>query len=124
MTNGSAFMLGCAYTLHKGAHVRTDMLWEKYTERKKGIVDLASYLLLFFPTLITLLVISVDDAWYSFTIQEASEQTPWRPLLWPFRAAIPLSALLLMVQGVSECLKCWFQIRFRREFEHREKLEV
>jgi TRAP-type mannitol/chloroaromatic compound transport system permease small subunit len=27
MTNGSAFMLGCAYALHKGAHVRTDMLW-------------------------------------------------------------------------------------------------
>jgi TRAP-type mannitol/chloroaromatic compound transport system permease small subunit len=124
MTNGSAFMLGCAYTLHKGAHVRTDMLWEKYTERKKGIVDLASYLLLFFPTLITLLVISVDDAWYSFVIHEASEQTPWRPVLWPFRSAIPLSALLLMVQGVSECLKCWYQIRFGREFEHREKLEV
>src|SRR4030095_1471329 len=36
MTNGAAFMLGCAYTLHKGAHVRTDMLWEGYPERKKG----------------------------------------------------------------------------------------
>ena len=124
MTNGAAFMLGCAYTLHKGAHVRTDMLWEKYTERRKGVVDLASYLLLFFPTLITLLVISVDDAWYSFIIREASEQTPWRPVLWPFRSAIPLAALLLMVQGVSECLKCWYQIRSGREFEHREKLEV
>jgi TRAP-type mannitol/chloroaromatic compound transport system permease small subunit len=66
----------------------------------------------------------VDDAWYSFVIREASEQTPWRPVLWPFRSAIPLAALLLMVQGVSECLKCWYQIRFGREFEHREKLEV
>jgi hypothetical protein len=29
-----------------------------------------------------------------------------------------------MVQGVSETLKCWYQIRFGREFQHREKLEV
>jgi len=124
MTNGSAFMLGCAYALHKGAHVRTDMLWERYSERKKGWIDLGSYLLLFYPTLITLMLISIDDAWYSYSIGEASEQTPWRPIMWPLRASIPLAAILLMVQGVAECLKCWFQIRNGREFEHREKLEV
>ena len=42
----------------------------------------------------------------------------------PFRSAIPLAALLLMIQGVAEMLKCWFQILYGREFEHREKLEV
>ena len=124
MTNGSAFMLGCAYALHKGAHVRTDMLWEKFSERKKGWIDLVSYLVFFYPTLITLMLISIDGAWYAFQIRELSEQTPWRPIMWPFRSAIPLAALLLMVQGVSESLKCCYQIRFRREFEHREKLEV
>ena len=124
MANGSAFMLGCAYALHKGAHVRTDMLWDKYSERKKGAVDLVSYLFLFFPVMITFFYISVDDAWYSYTIQETSEQSPWRPILWPFRASVPLAALLFMIQGVSESLKCWYQIRFGREFEHREKIEV
>src|SRR5262245_10779958 len=124
MANGAGFMLGCAYALHKGAHVRTDMLWNNFSERKKGWVDLISYLFLFYPTLITLMVISVDDAWYAFQINELSEQTPWRPILWPFRASVPLAALLLMVQGVSESLKCCYQIRFGREFEHREKLEV
>ncbi|HUQ76491.1 MAG TPA: TRAP transporter small permease subunit, partial [Burkholderiales bacterium] len=89
MTNGSAFMLGCAYALHKGAHVRTDMLWEKFSERKKGWIDLISYVVFFYPTLITLMVISIDDAWYSFQIQEHSEQTPWAPIMWPFRSAIP-----------------------------------
>jgi len=124
MTNGSAFMLGCAYALHKGAHVRTDMLWEKFSERKKGWIDLTSYLVFFYPTLITLMLISIDDAWYAFKIHELSEQTPWRPIMWPFRSAVPLAALLLMVQGISESLKCVYQIRFQREFEHRQKLEV
>jgi len=124
MTNGSAFMLGCAYALHKGAHVRTDMLWEKFSERRKGTIDLVSYLLLFYPTLVILMAISVDDAFYSFSIGEESEQTAWRPVMWPFRASVPLAAVLLMVQGVSESLKCCYQIRFGREFEHREKIEV
>jgi hypothetical protein len=37
---------------------------------------------------------------------------------------VPLAALLFMIQGVSESLKCWYQIRFDREFEPREKVEV
>ena len=112
-----------ALALLKGAHVRTDMLWEKFSERKKGWIDLVSYLVFFYPTLITLMVISIDDAWYAFQINELSELTPWRPVMWPFRSAIPLAALLLMIQGVSETLKCVYQIRNNREFEHREKLE-
>ena len=124
MVNGSAFMLGCGYALLKGAHVRTDMLWEKFSQRRRGTIDLVSYLLLFFPVMITLFLISVDDAWYSFVIHEESEQTAWRPIMWPFRASVPLAAALMMVQGVSETLKCCFQIRFQREFQHREKLEI
>ena len=124
MATGSSFMLGCGYAMLKGAHVRTDMLWEKYSERKKGTIDLVAYLILFFPAMTTFLIISVDDAWYSYVIQETSEQSPWRPILWPFRASVPLAALLFMVQGVSESLKCGYQIRFNKEFEHREKVEV
>ena len=87
-------------------------------------LDLVAYLLLFFPAMTTFFVISVDDAWYSYVIRETSEQSPWRPILWPFRASVPLAALLFMVQGVSESLKCGYQIRYNKEFEHREKVEV
>src|SRR4029453_431891 len=38
MANGAAFMLGAGYALLKGAHVRTDIYWENYSERKKGVV--------------------------------------------------------------------------------------
>jgi len=124
MINGTAFMLGCAYALLKGAHVRTDIFWEQYSERRKGIIDLLSYLVLFFPSMITLMVISIDDAWLSYSIGERSQESVWRAIMWPFRAVIPLAALLFMIQGVSESLKCLYQIRFGREFEHREKIEV
>jgi TRAP-type mannitol/chloroaromatic compound transport system permease small subunit len=124
MANGSAFMLGCAYALLKGAHVRTDIFWEKYSERKKGLIDLLSYLVLFFPSMITLMLISYDDVLHSYVTGERSQESLWRAIMWPFRATIPLAALLFMIQGISEALKCVYQIRFGREFEHREKLEV
>jgi TRAP-type mannitol/chloroaromatic compound transport system permease small subunit len=124
MANGSAFMLGCAYALYKGAHVRTDIFWENYSERTKGIVDLVSYLLLFFPVMITMMAISIDDVIHSYVTGERSQESLWRATMWPFRSVIPLSALLFMIQGISEVLKCIYQIRFGREFAHREKLEV
>jgi TRAP-type mannitol/chloroaromatic compound transport system permease small subunit len=83
-----------------------------------------SYLVLFFPTMMTMMIISIDDAWSSFMLGERSQESIWRAIMWPFRASIPLSALLFMIQGVSEALKCCYQIRFGREFMHREKLEV
>ncbi|MBZ0148073.1 MAG: TRAP transporter small permease subunit [Pseudorhodoplanes sp.] len=124
MVNGSAFMLGCSYTLLKGAHVRTDIFWEGYSERRKGIVDLCSYLILFFPSMITLMIIGYDAAEYSWIINERSQESMWRVTMWPFRASIPLAAILFMIQGVSETLKCVYQIRYGREFQHREKIEV
>lgn len=124
MANGAAFMLGCGYALLKGAHVRTDIFWEGYSERKKGVIDLLSYLVLFFPAMITLMTISIGDALLSFEVGERSQESVWRAIMWPFRASIPLAALLFMIQGLSEALKCIYQIRFGREFAHREKLEV
>jgi TRAP-type mannitol/chloroaromatic compound transport system permease small subunit len=124
MVNGSAFMLGCAYALLKGAHVRTDIFWDNFSERKKGLIDFWSYLLLFYPTMIVFFAISADDAWFAYELGERSEQTPWRPLLWPFRAAVPIMALLMMIQGISETLKSYYQIKTGQEFQHREKVEV
>ena len=53
MANGAAFMLGAGYALLKGAHVRTDIYWENYSERQKGVVDLVSYMVFFYPAMVT-----------------------------------------------------------------------
>jgi TRAP-type mannitol/chloroaromatic compound transport system permease small subunit len=124
MANGASFMLACGYALYKGAHVRTDIFWEKYSERTKGYVDMVSYLVLFFPTMLFLFWVGLEGAMHSFSTGERSQESIWRAIMWPFRASVPLAALLFMIQGVSEVLKCWYQIRFGREFQHREKLEV
>jgi TRAP-type mannitol/chloroaromatic compound transport system permease small subunit len=124
MTYATLFMLGAAYALHKGAHIRTDFFWEHFSTRRKGIIDSISYIVFFFPSLTMLFIISFDEALYAWRIKETSDQTPWRPLLWPFKGVIPLACLLLMIQGVSELIKSLYMARTGVELEHKEKVEI
>jgi TRAP-type mannitol/chloroaromatic compound transport system permease small subunit len=124
MLYGSLFMLGAAYALHKGAHIRTDFFWERFSIRKKGVIDAIAYIVFFFPSLAIFFAISAEEAWSSFRMGETSEQTAWRPYLWPVKAVVPLTALLLLIQGVSELLKSLHAARTGVELEHKEKVEI
>jgi TRAP-type mannitol/chloroaromatic compound transport system permease small subunit len=124
MLYGALFMLGAAYALHKGAHIRTDFFWEKWSVRTKGKVDAIAYVVFFFPALITLFFVSAQEAWYSFSINETSEQTPWRPIIWPFKSVVPITCLLLLIQGVSEMIKSIYAAKTGIELEHKEKVEI
>jgi TRAP-type mannitol/chloroaromatic compound transport system permease small subunit len=119
MLYGALFMLGAAYALRRGAHIRTDMLWENFSEATKGKIDFYAYILFFFPGMILLFGTSIDDAWHALLLDERSEQTAWRPYLWPLKAVVPLSAALLLIQGVSEIMKSWYMMRTGKEFEHK-----
>ncbi len=124
MLYAAIFMLGAAYALHKGAHIRTDFFFESWSIRTKGVIDSIAYIALFFPSLITFFIVSADDAWHAFLISETSEQTAWRPLLWPFKTIVPLTCLLLVVQGISEVIKSLHAALTGVELEHKEKVEV
>jgi TRAP-type mannitol/chloroaromatic compound transport system permease small subunit len=124
MLYAAIFMLGAAHALHKGAHIRTDFYFERWSVRTRGTIDTVAYLLLFFPSLAILLAVSGHEAWYAFDIGETSEQTPWRPLLWPFKAVVPLTMLFLLIQGVSETIKCVYAAYTGIELEHKEKVDV
>ena len=124
MLYGTIFMLGAAYALHKGAHIRTDFFYEKWTDKTKGMVDSISYIIFFFPSIIMLLIASGNEAWYAFTISETSEQTPWRPILWPYKSVVPVTCVMLLVQGVSETIKSVYAWRTGVVLEHKEKIEI
>jgi TRAP-type mannitol/chloroaromatic compound transport system permease small subunit len=124
MSFGALFMLGTALALQKGAHVRTDMLWDKFSERKKGIIDSVAYLVFFLPTMAVLFFISVDDFLYSLSINERSNSGAWAPIIWPLRAVIPITAALLFIQGISEVMKSLWAARTGEVLVKHEKIEV
>ena len=87
------------------------MLWESFSDRTKGLIDSVGYLLFFLPTMAVLFWISVDDFFYSMSINERSNTTSWQPILWPLRGVIPLACLLLFIQGISELMKSLWAAR-------------
>src|SRR5687768_850092 len=116
MLYGAMFMLGAAYALRVGAHIRTDFFWERWSLRTRGVIDTVAYVVFFFPGIALFFWVGWGEAWYAYGIGETSEQTPWRPLLWPLKATIPLAAALLLLQGLSELAKSLYAAVTGRAF--------
>jgi TRAP-type mannitol/chloroaromatic compound transport system permease small subunit len=124
MSFGALFMLGAAYALREGAHVRTDMLWDRFSDRRKGVIDSVAFVVFFFPTMAVLFALSLEEFLYAWDMDERSTLSTWQPVIWPLRGVIPLAALLLMLQGVSELLKSLWAARTGEALVHHEKIEI
>jgi TRAP-type mannitol/chloroaromatic compound transport system permease small subunit len=121
---GALFMIAASFALLKGAHVRTDMLWDNFSDRTKGIIDSCCFLLLFLPTMAILGWSSWDDFLHSMDINEKSNSGAWQPIIWPLRAVIPFSCGMLFLQGISELLKSVWAVRSGKLLVKHEKIEV
>jgi TRAP-type mannitol/chloroaromatic compound transport system permease small subunit len=124
MSYATLFMLGAALALLRGAHVRTDMLWERFSDRTKGMIDSLALVLFFLPTMVVLFAISIDDFLYAVSIDERSSSGAWTPILWPLRGVIPLTALMLFLQGISELMKSLWAWRTGQFLTVHEKIEI
>ena len=124
MSYAALFMLGAALALLRGAHVRTDMLWERFSDRRKGMIDSVALAVFFLPTMAVLFYISIDDFIYSISIDERSSSGAWTPILWPLRGVIPLTAFMLFLQGISELMKSLWAWRTGVFLTVHEKIEV
>ena len=105
MLYGTFFMLGSAWTLQRQGHIRTDSFYANWSRRTRGIVDVLCYLVFFFPALTIFLVLGWEYFTRSFEQNERIVTSPWLPIVWPFKLVIPVTAALLLLQGVSELLK-------------------
>jgi len=124
MLYGTHFMLGTAYTLMRVGHVRTDMLYSNWSIRRQNWIDAIGYFFFFFPAMILLFYFGWQEFYHSFSIGETSDASPWRPIVYPFKGVIPLTALLLLTQGIAELLKSIYAIRTGREWVKREVIEI
>ena len=111
MIYGALFMLGAAYTLYRGAHIRTDFLYQKWPVKVQALVDAACYLLLFFPGIVIFLWIGSEFAWNSYLRSERSVGSSWMPVIYPLKAVLPIATAMLLLQGIAEFLKCMHALR-------------
>jgi TRAP-type mannitol/chloroaromatic compound transport system permease small subunit len=97
-----AFMLAAAWTLKAGAHVRVDVFYRGASERTRAMVDLLGTLILLLPMAGLILWMSVPYVVRSWSILERSQETSGLPFVFVLKTAIPLFALLMILQGIAE----------------------
>jgi len=105
MLYGAMFVLGAAYALSKGVHIRADFIYRRWSVKTQGWVDTLLYLVCYFPTMGIFLWVSTEWAWISLSRGERGTDTAWMPLLGPLKSCVPVGISFLILQGISELLK-------------------
>ena len=93
-------MIVAGYTLLHKAHVSIDIVYEKFSQRTKAILDVITYSVFFFPFLLVVLYEGIKYAANSWKIAETS-WSAFAPPLYPIKTVIPITAALLLIQGAS-----------------------
>ena len=78
---GALFMLGAAYALSKGVHIRADFLYRNFKTKTQGIIDFCLYILFYFPGLIIFLYMTIGFVEESIRRGERGMDTTWMPYM-------------------------------------------
>ena len=103
---GALFFMAGAYTLSRNGHVRGDFLYRTWSPRTQGIVELALYVLFFYPGVLALVFSGWGYGTEAFRIREVSVNSPAGVPIWQLKFLIPFGAGLLALQGLAEVLRC------------------
>ncbi|MBB3974766.1 TRAP transporter small permease subunit [Hansschlegelia beijingensis] len=111
MLYGLLFMSAGAYTLSRNGHVRGDFLYRQWRPRTQAALDLVLYILFFFPGILAMVYAGWIFFELSYETNETSSFSPDGLLLWPFKLIIPITGVLMAMQGVVEVLRCWICLK-------------
>ena len=105
MLYGTLFMMGGAYTLAHDGHVRGDFFYGRFKPRTQAWLDLVLYVMFFLPGIGAL----TWAGWTYFNESLAMNEQTFNatPIpVYPFKFVIPVAGAIVMLQGLSEILRC------------------
>ena len=108
---GGLFYMAGAYTISRGGHVRADMFYRLWRPRVQATVELVLYVLFFFPGILALIFAGWFYGREAMRIGEASIYSPVGIPVWQIKMLIPVGAVLLLLQGIAEVLRCVLCLR-------------
>ena len=108
---GALFLMAGPYALAQDAHVRGDVLYRLFPFKVQARIDLILYIFFFFPGMLALFYFGYEIASDSWRYKEVSWNSPARIQIYFFKSLIPLAGGLLILQGISESMRCILCIR-------------
>ncbi|MEX2520163.1 MAG: TRAP transporter small permease subunit [Paracoccaceae bacterium] len=108
---GSLFMMGGAYTLSRGGHVRGDFLYRLWSARTQATVDLTLYIFFFFPGVLALIFSGWKYSSRSWGYGEVSINSPAGIPIYQFKTIMVAAGILLFIQGFAQIFRCILCLR-------------
>ena len=109
--HAAIFLLGLAYALRQGGHVRVDVFSTRWSARTRARIEVAAMLVLLLPFCVFIAWMSWDYVAASWSAREGSRDPGGLPAWYLLKALIPLSAALLFLQGLAETVRAWHRAR-------------
>ena len=103
--HGALFLLGAAYALKTGAHVRVDIFYRNFSARKQAWVNSLGGIVFLLPLCTFIVMSSWDYVGESWSMRETSPEPGGIPAVFLLKTLIPLAAINLALQGVAEILR-------------------
>ena len=122
--HGTVFMLGIAFTLQRGGHVRVDIFYRGFSVRRKAVVDLIGGLLFLLPVTLLIFVMSWDYVAASWSISETSEEGTGIAGIYLLKTLLLLMPATLLLQGIAEILKDVLVLLGKRQLDQPDPLET
>jgi TRAP-type mannitol/chloroaromatic compound transport system permease small subunit len=100
----SIFLLGAAYTYKDDEHVRVDLFYTHYTEKRKAWINLIGNLLFLIPFCLIIIITSFNYAYTSFLFNEGTPNPGGLPYRFIVKSMISLGFTFLLLQAVGNSL--------------------
>lgn len=98
--HSAVFLLGAAFTLKEGGHVRVDIFYRGMSERRRALVDALGVLFLLLPACIFIFIVSLPYVAASWRLLEGSSEPGGLPGVFLLKTLVPLAMALLVLQGL------------------------
>ena len=97
------YLLGGAYTLQLGQHVRMDLIYDRLSARKRAVTDAITILFVIFY-LAVLFGGALSSTNYAIVYGQKN-YTAWSPPLWPIKVVMTAAIFMMLLQCVSTFFK-------------------
>ena len=109
--HGALFLLGSSFALKRNAHVRVDIFYREFSEKKKAFVDLVGHCLFLQPVCWVIFLFSWGFVELSWRIMEVSAEPDGLPFVYLQKSLLIALCLFVALQSFSEILKSILKIK-------------
>ena len=106
-----AMLTGIAYGITSDSHVRADILFGKFSDKWKNVVEILTIVIFIIPFFSFIFYHSLSFVERSYAVNEASGSPGGLPYRWLIKGVIPFACALINLAAISKLLKTIAKMR-------------